>query len=160
MHEFVSRLFGRIWIRRMLIRFSIALAFSVAGALAADAADLSSGQNVSFSGYAAYAYRAEPVIIYDYQPGVIVRTYWDAPWNNRHYFPKTGHRPKSGRLEHFPKHRVSKAEDYFRVWATSSRFPVAPPPPFFPMSAATGIGSPYGAAPLRPAVPPQVPPME
>ena len=143
----------------MFIRLSIALVLSVVGALAANAADLSGGQNVGVSGYT-YAFRAEPVIIYDYQPGVIVRTYWDVPWNNRHYFPKTGHRPKSGRLEHFPKRRVSKAEDYFRVWATSSRFPVAPPPQFFPMSSTTGIGSPYGAAPLRPAVPSQVPPME
>jgi len=144
----------------MLLRFSIALVFGIAGALAANAADLSGGQNVSSSGYTAYAYRAEPVIIYDYQPGVIVRTYWDVPWNNRHYFPKTGHRPKSGRLEHIPKHRVSQAEDFFRVWATSSRFPVAPPPQFFPVSPATGIGSPYGAAPVRPAAPLQAPPME
>ena len=145
----------------MSIRLSIAVILSVVGALAANAADLSDGQSVGVSGYTAYAFRAEPVIIYDYQPGVIVRTYWDVPWNNRHYFPKTGHRPKSGRLEHIPKHRVSRAEDFFRIWATSSRFPVAPPPPpFFPMSSATEIGSPYGVAPPRPAVPPQVPPME
>jgi|SRR3974390_349828 len=144
----------------MLLRCSIALVFIFAGALAANAADLSGGQNVSASGYSSYAFRAEPVIIYDYQPGVIVRSYWDVPWNNRHYFPMTGHRPKSGRLEHFPKRRVSKAEDYFRVWATSSRFHIAPPPEFFPMPPATGPARPYGAPAVRPTEPLQAPPME
>ena len=51
-----------------------------------------------------------------------MRSYWYAPWDNRHYFPKTGKRPKVGRLEHIPPHRVSKAEDYYRFWTVSSVF--------------------------------------
>src|SRR4029434_816799 len=64
--------------------------------------------------------RAEPVIVFDSEPGVIVRTYWYPPWRNRHYFPRTGKRPKIGRREILPKHRMSKPEEYFRFWSASS----------------------------------------
>jgi hypothetical protein len=90
----------------------------------------------SFAGYGVYAPyggRIEPMIVYDYEPGVIVRSYWWAPWQNRHYFPKTGKRPKVGRLERMPPQKSSKAEDYFRVWSISSVFaPELPPPPARP----------------------------
>jgi hypothetical protein len=26
-------------------------------------------------------------VIYDFQPGVVVRAYWASPWRHRHYFP-------------------------------------------------------------------------
>src|SRR5215510_10273815 len=48
------------------------------------------------------------------------------PWRNRHYFPRTGKRPRIGRLEILPKHRISKPEEYFRFWSASS-FPPASP---------------------------------
>ena len=104
-------------------RFAIAIFFAITGVVAADAADVSSGRNAGgYGNYSAYGARIEPIVIYDDQPGVIVRSYWDAPWANRHYFPSTGRRPKVGRLEHISAHRVSKAEDYFRFWSASSVF--------------------------------------
>ncbi len=106
---------------------------AVMSVAAANAADISNGQNAGGYGYASYGARMEPVIIYDDQPGVIVRSYWDTPWDNRHYFPRTGHKPKSGRLERISAHpRVSRAQDYFRYWSASSVFrseiPSGPPP--------------------------------
>ena len=60
----------------------------------------------------------EPLIVYDYQPGVIVRSYWLAPWQNRHYFPKTGKRPKVGRLERVTAHKSSPPQDFYRSWSS------------------------------------------
>ena len=85
--------------------------------------------------------RAEPVWIYDTQPGVIVRPYWCAPWRNRHYFPTTGELPLVGRAEDLTaiEPPPQPAESFYRVWSTSSSFvreepraplrEYAPPPP-------------------------------
>jgi hypothetical protein len=101
-----------------------AILLGVASVVAANAADFPAGGNLS-GGYAVYSpfvARIEPVIVYDFEPGVIVRSYWYPPWRNRHYFPKTGRRPKIGRLERMPPQRVWKAEEYFRFWSVSSVF--------------------------------------
>lgn len=110
-----------------------AAAICLAGSTA-NAADGPVGRSVAGYGVnAAYGARIEPIIVYDYEPGVIVRSYWWAPWQNRHYFPKTGKRPKVGRLERMTPQKSSKAEDYFRVWSVSSVFaPQLPPPPARP----------------------------
>lgn len=92
------------------------------------AADLSHGGDAGAGYYSAYGARIEPIVIYDDQPGVIGRSYWYAPWANRHYFPKTGKRPKIGRLEHITARPASRAEDYFRRWTASSGFPIYLPP--------------------------------
>jgi hypothetical protein len=92
------------------------------------AADLSHGGDAGAGYYSAYGVRIEPIVIYDDQPGVIGRSYWYAPWANRHYFPKTGKRPKVGRLEHITARSASRAEDYFRRWTVSSGFPIYVPP--------------------------------
>jgi hypothetical protein len=113
--------------RRFLARAIFAGIFGAACATSANAADLSNGNNAA-SFYTTYGARMEPVVIYDDQPGVIVRTYWSMPWGNRHYFPRTGKRPKSGRLEHISARPSSRAENFFRIWTTSSRFPVFVPP--------------------------------
>jgi hypothetical protein len=112
---------------------------AVAICLAGSAAAADGPVGPSVAGYGVYAPapyyspRIEPMIVYDYEPGVIVRSYWWAPWQNRHYFPKTGKRPKVGRLEHMPPRKNSKAEDYFRAWSVSSVFaPQLPPPPMRP----------------------------
>ena len=96
------------------------------GSLAADAADISNipagGQHGTYGNYQPYGARIEPLIVYDYEPGVIVRSYWDTPWATRHYFPATGRRPKVGRLERDPGRRSTRAEDYYRFWSVSSVF--------------------------------------
>jgi len=114
----------------MRVRFASAILAAAAASFvgvtsmtATNAADLSNGQSPGGYGYAAYGARMEPVIIYDDQPGVIVRSYWDTPWDNRHYFPRTGRKPRVGRLEHISAHpRVSRAQSYFRYWSASSVF--------------------------------------
>ena len=80
--------------------------------------------------------RAAPLVIYDYQPGVIVRAYWLKPWRNRHYFPTTGTVPEVGRLEDLSAERETPepAESFFREWSASSlinhtRNTNAAPPP-------------------------------
>jgi hypothetical protein len=108
-----------------------AILLGVVSVAAANAADFSAG-NVG-GGYAVYSpfvARIEPVIVYDFEPGVIVRSYWYPPWRNRHYFPRTGRRPKIGRRELMPPPRASKAEEYFRFWSVSSVFaPESAPAP-------------------------------
>jgi hypothetical protein len=108
-----------------------AIAIWAASSAAASTADVSAGGRVG-GGYGpdAYSPRIEPLIVYDYQPGVIVRSYWWSPWQNRHYFPKTGKRPKVGRLERVTARKSSPPQDFYRSWSVSSVFaPDLPPPP-------------------------------
>jgi hypothetical protein len=128
--------------RKFLARAIFCGIFGAVCATATNAADLSSGSNGGSSYYSAYGTRMEPIVIYDDQPGVIVRTYWSMPWGNRHYFPRTGKRPRVGRLEHISARANSRAEDFFRIWTTSSRFPVFVPPT---------RASQFGIAPVHPA---------
>ena len=111
----------------MRLRLALAIIAIVASAAAASAADVPG--NLGAGGYGNYpAYGGmEPVIVYDFEPGVIVRTYWEPPWGNRHYFPRTGRRPKVGRLEHMPPRRVLRNESYYRYWSVSSFFLPEPP---------------------------------
>ena len=100
---------------------------------AANAADVYTGGPANGYGPYAYSPRIEPLIVYDYQPGVIVRSYWWAPWQNRHYFPKTGKRPKVGRLERVTARKSSPPQNFYRSWSVSSVFaPGLPPPPIEP----------------------------
>jgi len=69
--------------------------------------------------------RIAPLVIYDYQPGVVVRAYWLAPWRQRHYYPTTGERPDVGREEDLTNGAGSPpepAESFQRSWSTSSAF--------------------------------------
>ena len=75
----------------------------IVAASGSSAADLANG---GYGTYAPFVSRMEPVIVYDYEPGVIVRCYWCPPWQNRHYFPRTGKRPKVGRREVLPTRRM------------------------------------------------------
>jgi len=106
----------------MYARFSFAIIAIAASVTSTNAADVSAGPGTGYGNYPVYGLRTEPVIVYDYEPGVIVRTYWEPPWRGHHYFPHTGRRPKVGRLEHIPPHRVSRNEDYYRYWSASSIF--------------------------------------
>jgi hypothetical protein len=69
-------------------RFAGALLLGVAGIAAANAADLTGGPG-GYGDYWSFGARMEPVIVYDFEPGVIVRSYWYPPLDNRHYFPRT-----------------------------------------------------------------------
>jgi hypothetical protein len=108
---------------RMRARFAIAvLVVGIAGLSEANAADF-------VSGYSAGGVRAPQLLVYDNEPGVYVRAYWSAPWQNRHYYPFTGKKPKVGRHERLNAVRAAPepAESYNREWSTLSLFP--PPPP-------------------------------
>ena len=62
--------------------------------------------------------RAGQIVVYDYEPGVVTRDYWLMPWRDHHYFPRTGKRPKIGRLEHIGAHRAPKqAQSFYREWS-------------------------------------------
>lgn len=76
------------------------------------------------AGYATFGQRAGQIVIYDHQPGVVVRAYWAPPWRNRHYFPVTGTIPDSGRHEDLnaPRRHYPPAQSYYREWWTSSVF--------------------------------------
>jgi hypothetical protein len=101
---------------------------------AAHAADAPSAIGTQYSSYAyAGGQRIGPIVIYDSQPGVVVRAYWQSPWRNRHYFPRTGKKPKVGRAENLsaPRPHYEMAESYYRAWSTNALFPppVAAPVP-------------------------------
>jgi hypothetical protein len=119
----------------MRARFAIAvLVVGVAGLGEASAADF-------VSGYSAGGVRAPQLLVYDNQPGIYVRAYWSAPWQDRHYYPFTGKKPKVGRHERLNAVRAvpEPAESYYREWSTLSLFPppprqaAAPPPPEQPL---------------------------
>jgi hypothetical protein len=69
--------------------------------------------------------RAGQVTIFDYEPGVIVRPYWLAPWHNRHYFPTAGRAPAVGRLEDLSATGAvpQPAETFYRAWSTNDLYP-------------------------------------
>ena len=71
-----------------------------------------------------YFARTAPLVVYDYQPGVIVRAYWLAPWRNRHYYPTTGDQPEVGRAEDLTaaSGALEPAETFQRTWSTTSTF--------------------------------------
>jgi hypothetical protein len=92
--------------------------------------------------YNAVGRHAGQVWILDDQPGVVVRAYWLAPWQGRHYYPVTGKRPRVGRLERVSATRHYKpAESYYRYWSTSSA--VLPPSPSGRRPAFDGAATPY-----------------
>jgi hypothetical protein len=100
---------------RVLLAVAV-IALGIAGARAADT-DMARG-------YYAMVQRAEPTVVYDYQPGVVMRAYWLAPWGHRHYFPATGKRPRIGRYENLAAvSRPSKpAQTFRRSWSNASAF--------------------------------------
>lgn len=95
------------------------------------------------AGVWASAVHAEPFVVYDYEPGVVVRTYWLPPWAGRHYFPSGGKSPILGRREQSTATPVAEKRNFRREWLS---FPVdtIEQPPFvlnqqhyFPQGGAT-----------------------
>ena len=109
------------------MRVLLALAAIALGIAGASAADLDMER-----GYSAAGYRSAPLVIFDSQPGVAMRAYWQAPWGHRHYFPFTGKRPRIGRHENLAAvSRPSKPAQTFRrswsnEWAFAHELPRAP----------------------------------
>src|SRR4051812_32757017 len=75
---------------------------------------------------------ATPLVFYPYIPGV-------DHWNPRSYYPFTGKRPRSGRLEIIPpanRRLPPRAESFFRYWSNDgppvpaqTEYPAFVPPP-------------------------------
>ena len=99
----------------MRVLFALAsLALGLAGINAASAG--------TTRGHSALGHRTAPLVIYDYQPGVVVRAYWLAPWRHRHYYPTTGEKPEVGRDEDLSaaSHVPEPPETFQRSWSSSS----------------------------------------
>lgn len=72
----------------MRSQFTVAVLLGIVAASAADAADLANGGG--YETYSPFVSRIEPVINYDFEPGVIVRCYWCPPWQKSALFPAHG----------------------------------------------------------------------
>jgi hypothetical protein len=100
------------------MRVLLAIAVSALGTVAAAAADLPLAYPPAYS---AYGEPAVPLVIYDYEPGTVLRAYWLPPWRNRHYFPMAREVPHKARISVRPR----PAQPFSRYWST----PPLPPPP-------------------------------
>ncbi len=98
-------------------------------ALAADLA-------VEQGGYGGYGYDGGQIVIWDAEPGVVLRTWWAPPWRDRHYFPSSGEKPDIGRDEDLSQRSTPQAaQSYRRSWSASSAnpgMPLTPPMNFAP----------------------------
>jgi hypothetical protein len=126
--------------RRMRALIAIAILVSgIAGIGATRAADLprERAERTVIVHRVPFGWRAGPLVIYDFEPGVVVRAYWLAPWRHRHYFPFGGTKhdadvaPGNGGPP-------EPAESFERYWSTSQTFirelpspRDEPPPPAF-----------------------------
>ncbi|HEX3710741.1 MAG TPA: hypothetical protein VHV56_12755 [Pseudolabrys sp.] len=101
---------------RVLLALSL-IAFGLAGAGTANAHSVRHHAN-----HYAIAYRGAPLLIYQYEPGVSVRSYWRTPWRHRHYYPTTGSKPEIGRDEDLSAagSPPQQAESFHRSWSASS----------------------------------------
>jgi hypothetical protein len=99
---------------------AIAVAAFVGGMAAAAAADLPLYPPGHF---VAVGPPILPLVIYDYEPGIVVRAWWLPPWRHRHYFPATGRLPRIGRREDLSAvDSPEPAESFERTWSTSAAF--------------------------------------
>ncbi len=90
----------------------------VAGALLVIVACAAPASASELFGFPHYDARADQIMVYDYEPGVGTRDYWLMPWRDHHYFPRTGKRPKIGRLErNSARQKVKPAMSFYREWS-------------------------------------------
>lgn len=104
---------------RAPLAIAVSLAGFIAGVTAVCAADLSPGIVEQGSSYQTEPGRpAGQILIYDYEPGVVLREWWLPPWRDRHYFPFGSMRPAALR----PAKRLppQRAEPFERSWSTCS----------------------------------------
>jgi hypothetical protein len=99
------------------------LLVGIAGISAACAADLprERAERNIYMYHVPYGRRVAPLVIYDFQPGVVVRAYWLAPWRHRHYFPFGAAKPEP---DFAPANNAppEPAETFERYWSTSQNF--------------------------------------
>jgi hypothetical protein len=108
---------------RALIAIAI-LIFSVGVASASNLRIGGSHRGHYVTHYSVVGEPATPLVIYDYDPGVVVRAYWLPPWRNRHYFP-------FGRDRIVKTHAVGRpksAQTYWRYWSNDGAFIYGVPP--------------------------------
>jgi hypothetical protein len=131
---------------------AIAVGLGLAGMASARAADLPlrpvRDRNVGLH-YHTVGLHAAPLVIWDYEPGIVVRAYWLPPWRHRHYYPATGDRPRVGRRENWHARRVTgePAETFYRAWTTTSAF--VPEGPIGPVHEDVGEPEPRTEPPLK-----------
>jgi hypothetical protein len=106
------------------MRALFAIVLSAVGIVAGSAAAAAADFKVS-THYDVTDPRAEPQLIYQYEPGVAMRAYWRSPWRNHHYFPRTGKRPATGRYERLSARRYPTrlAASYERYWSNAAAVP-------------------------------------
>jgi hypothetical protein len=107
------------------MRVFIAIMLLALGIADARAADLSVEQGGGYSTrFIGFGDRSGVQMFYDFEPGVIVRPYWLAPWRHRHYYPATGEKPEIGRDEDLsaPSADTERPETFRRQWSTTSTF--------------------------------------
>ena len=106
--------------------FTLLVGALAAGLSAVQAADLPPTAEHEAGLYSsASGQRIAPLVIWDDQPGIVTRAYWKRPWDDRHYFPMTGHKPRSGRRESAHRRRVAaaQAEPFYRGWTNAEPHP-------------------------------------
>ena len=111
------------------MRALMIIAVLVAGFTAfapARAADPPAARADVFTHRVPHGHRVGPIVVYDFQPGVVVRAYWASPWRHRHYFPFGANKDAdaSPRDEGAPQ----PAETFERSWSTCNMFDRQLPP--------------------------------
>lgn len=100
----------------------VILIFGIAACVAARAAEVPERASRDvFTHHAPAGQRVGPIVIYEYQPGVVVRAYWASPWRGRHYFP-FGAAKQDEDAESDPGGPPQPAESFERYWSTSQTF--------------------------------------
>lgn len=128
---------------RAPLAMAVLLAGLIGGTAAARAADLPLRLAERGPSYEIEPGRpAGQVLIYDFEPGVVLRAWWLPPWRHRHYFPFGAARPAA--LRPARRQPPQRAERFERSWSTCSlcesetphvidrplneRLPLLPPP--------------------------------
>ena len=103
------------------------LVFGIVGCAAACAADLPAERAArDVFTHVPHGRRVGPIVIYDFQPGVVVRAYWASPWRHRHYFPFGAEKIDVNTSDNDGP--LQPAESYERSWSTCDMCGRALPP--------------------------------
>ena len=112
----------------MSVRFVLAGLLSVCGVVTANAADLEWSRGHHHHRHDHHRHHhgwyARPpgmLVVYDYEPGVVIRSYWLPPLGHRHYFPTGTREPVLGRKENLSlRGHAPRAESFYRSWSNDA----------------------------------------